>query len=159
MEAITIAGQVYNVPNRYQEGHELTANEASALNQTYHENIRNNLAKRAKEGSLDQGQVDTYATDYQFGVRAAGGGGERNPVMTEAMNIARGIIKAALKRHGVKAESSAINEAAKKLIDRDEKIMELAKSRVAEQQAAASAELDALVADIPPKAAAEATAA
>jgi hypothetical protein len=56
MEQITIAGQSFNVPIRYEEGHELTSGEASALNQTYHENIRNNLAKKAKEGTAHPGR-------------------------------------------------------------------------------------------------------
>src|SRR6266446_4903096 len=70
MEQITIAAQTFNVPLRYEEGHELSAGEASALNQTYHENIRNNLAKKAKEGTLTQADVDAYASEYQFGADA-----------------------------------------------------------------------------------------
>jgi hypothetical protein len=49
VEQITISGHSFNVPVRYEEGHELTAGEASALNQTYHENLRNNFAKKVKD--------------------------------------------------------------------------------------------------------------
>lgn len=43
---IQIAGLVFKAPTPYAEGHPLTANEASALNQTYLENVGNNF--RAK---------------------------------------------------------------------------------------------------------------
>ncbi len=144
MEQITIAAQTFNVPLRYEEGHELSAGEASALNQTYHENIRNNLAKKAKEGVLTQADVDAYASEYQFGVRAAGVGVSRDPVMSEAMRIAKKQIGELLKKNGKKIgdyEVAAINQAAKNLLDKDPAILELAKQRVAEQQSLASADL------------------
>jgi hypothetical protein len=155
MEQITIAGSPFNVPVRYEEGHELTAGEASALNQTFHENVRNNLAKLGKDGTLTQEKVDSYAQSYQFGIRAAGGGATRDPVLAEAMSIAKAQIRAALKKKGVKfstVEPSAINEAAKKLIARDDRIMEAAKARVAEAQDAAADDLSDLVAGLPEKA-------
>src|SRR5258705_1665321 len=102
MEQITIAGSSFAVPVRHQEGHELTAGEASALNQTFHENIRNNLAKKAKEGVLTQDEVDTYANGYAFGVRTGGGGAPRDPVMSEALRIAKDQVKAARKQTGRK---------------------------------------------------------
>lgn len=162
MEQITIAGKIFNAPVRYEEGHELTEGEASALNQTYHENLRNNFAKKVKDaeetGKFDQAafqaEFDTYAAAYSFGVRTGGGGSTRDPVMAEAMNIAKAQIRAALKKKGVKVsdvEPSAITEAAKKQIARDEGIMELAKQHVAEAQDAAAADLGDLVADLPKK--------
>ena len=144
MEQITIAGHEFNVPVRYEEGHELTAGEASALNQTYHENIRNNLAKRAKEGTLTQADVDAYANEYQFGIRAAGTGVTRDPVMSEAMRIAKKQIGELLKKSGKKASdytTETINGAAKALLAKDSTIMDLARQRVAEQQSLASADL------------------
>ncbi len=153
-EQITIASQLFNVPVRYEEGHELTAGEASALNQTYHENIRNNLAKHAKAGTLTQADVDTYANEYQFGVRAAGTGVTRDPIMSEAMRIAKKQLGEMLKKAGKKIsdyEVSAINESTKKLLDRSPEIMELAKQRVAEQQALASSDLGDLLSGLTPK--------
>lgn len=165
MEQITIAGHAFNAPVRYEEGHECTDGEASALNQTYHENLRNNFAKKVKDAieakTFDaakmQTEFDAYATAYSFGIRTGGGGSTRDPVMAEAMNIAKAQIRAALKKKGVKVsdvEPSAITEAAKKQIGRDEKIMELARARVAEAQDAAAADLGDLIADLPKKAAA-----
>lgn len=152
-EQITIGGASYNVPLRYEEGHELTAGEASALNQTFHENIRNNLSKQAKDGTLTQEAVDAYANEYQFGIRS--GGATRDPVQAEAMRIAKSKITAALKAAGKKVgdvETSALNEAAKALIARDSQIMELARQRVAESQALATGDLSELIAGIPAKA-------
>lgn len=163
MEQITIQGKIFNAPLRYEEGHELNAGEAAALNQTYHENLRNNFAKRVKEatdnGSYSQEalqeEFSKYAEDYEFGVRT-GGGAPRDPVMQEAMNIARGQIKAALKKKNRKLseiDASAITEAAKKLIAKTPAIMDLAKQRVAEAQAAASDDLDDMISDLPEKSA------
>lgn len=154
MEQITIAGNAFNVPVRYEEGHELTAGEASALNQTYHENIRNNLAKKAKEGTLTQAEVDSYANDYQFGVRAAGAGVTRDPVMSEAMRIAKKQLGEMLRKAGKKVgdyEVAAINTAAKALLDKDPQIMEIARQRVAEQQSLASADLGDLLSGLTEK--------
>lgn len=168
-EQITIAGEVFSAPVRYEEGHELTAGEASALNQTYHENLRNNFAKKVKDAKeknefdleILQAEFNDYAEAYQFGLRV-GGGGTRDPVLSEAMTIAKSQIRAALKKKGVKiatVEASAITEAAKKLIARDARIMELAKQRVEEAQSAAAEDLSDLVSGLPTKAAAPAAAA
>ncbi len=167
-EQITIAGKTFSVPVRYEEGHELTAGEASALNQTYHENIRNNLAKKVKEhedgGTFDQATmqatVDAYAADYQFGIRAAGVGVTRDPVMAEAMRIAKKQIAELLKKNGKSAkdyEVEALNTAAKNLIAKQPEIMDLAKQRVAEQQALAGADLGDLLSGLTEKPAAAPT--
>ena len=154
MEQITIAGNTFNVPVRYEEGHELTAGEASALNQTYHENIRNNLAKLAKEGLLSQEKVDEYAGQYQFGVRAAGAGVSRDPVMSEAMRIAKKQIAELLKKSGKKVGDytvETINGAAKALLAKDPAIMDLARQRVAEQQSLAADGLDDILSGLATK--------
>ena len=46
---VTIAGNVFAVPLRYAAGHVITEGEASALNQTLCENVRNNLAPKIKK--------------------------------------------------------------------------------------------------------------
>lgn len=164
MEQITIQGKIFNAPLRYEEGHELNAGEAAALNQTFHENLRNNFAKRVKEaienGGFNQdalqSEFDKYAEDYEFGVRT-GGGAPRDPVMAEAMNIAKGQIKAKLKEKGKVLrdyDAAAITEAAKKLVAKTPAIMELAKKRVEEAQMAAAVDLDDMIADLPGKEAA-----
>lgn len=163
MEQITIAGHSFNVPVRYEEGHELTAGEASALNQTYHENLRNNFAKKVKDAGENadlaalQAELDAYANEYQFGVRSGGGGGvTRDPVMSEAMRIAKKQIGDLIRAKGGKVndyEPSAITNAAKALLDRPEgaQIKEVARQRVEEQKQLASAGLGDLLSGLTPK--------
>lgn len=139
MSKITIAGVEFTIADRYAEGHVLNANEASALNQTFHENIGNNFRKRVKEtigddGSITQDQVnelqsaiDEYSTSYQFGVRLGGGGGSavrRDPVEAEAYRIARSRIADSLKAQG------------RKLKDVDEEKLEAAIATVLEKNPA-----------------------
>lgn len=158
MEQITIAGEVFNAPLRYEEGHELTAGEAGALNQTYHENLRNNFAKRVKDAKENGGfnlevlqtEFDEYAKEYVFGVRT-GGGPVRDPVMAEAMTIAKSRVRAAIKAKGIKqtdVTAAAVTEAARKFIAKNPQILEQARQRVEEAQAAATADLDDLVASM-----------
>lgn len=124
---ITIAGQTFNAPQPYGQGDVLTANEASALNQTYAENLRNNFASKVKEaseaGTFDlevfQSRFDEYASDYEFGVRT-GGGRTGDPVQAEAMSICRDLVRKAIVKQNKKlADYSAA------------KITELAKSQLA----------------------------
>lgn len=149
---VTIAGNQFTVMERYEEGHELTAGEASALNQTLRENVRNNLAKKE---NLTQADVDEYANEYQFGVRTPGTGRTSDPVMTEFMRLARAKIKDSLKAKGKTADADAINEAAKKLatMPQGEALMQLARQRVEEAKSIASDVLGDIVNDIPEKAA------
>jgi hypothetical protein len=129
----------------------------------FNENLRNNFAKRVEDQKNGaervededvlaelQAQLDKYAEEYQFGVRT-GGGAVRDPVMSEAMRIAKDKIWEHLKRKGVKrkdVEAPKVTEAAKKLLDKNPEIMELAKQRVAETQAAAASELGDILADV-----------
>jgi hypothetical protein len=163
MEQITIAGHSFNVPVRYDEGHELTAGEASALNQTYHENLRNNFAKKVKDAGATadlaalQAELDKYAEEYQFGVRTGGGGGvSRDPVMSEAMRMAKKQLGDLIRAKGGKVsdyEPAAITTAAKNLLDRPEgqAILETARKRVEEQKNLAAGDLGDLLSGLTPK--------
>lgn len=141
--AITIAGKSFNVEPRYAEGHPLTANEASALNQTYFENLRNNFASKAKEGA-DQASFDEYVASYQFGVRSSGG--SRDPIESEAMDLARESVRDAIRKAGKKLSdytAKAISGAAEKLLaKKGEEFRALAKQRVEQMRAAAANEID-----------------
>jgi len=152
-DEITIQGQVFRVPLRYAAGHSLTEGEAGALNQTFHENLRNNFAKKVNEGTeagvtkdILQQQLDDYANDYQFGVRTGGGGFRGDPVMTLAMNISRELVRQAIKTKGLDQEewpASRVSQAAKALIDNqgeNGKILATARKQVeAEKEAAKEA--------------------
>lgn len=141
---ITIAGKPFLVSPRFAEGHVLKANEASTLNQTLYENLRNNFAEKAKEGGTQE-DFDAYAAKYEFGVRSGGGGGSRDPVEVEAMSMARDAVKAGILKAGKKIsdyKAAVISEAAAKLLEKNPAYREKAKERIAEMQAVAGESLD-----------------
>lgn len=139
---ITIQGKTFNIPQPYTEGHPLTANEASALNQTFAENIRNNTAKwitdAVEKNTFDQedlqSKIADYADNYEFGIRVGGRGGD--PVATAALDIAKTSVRKALKRDGHKLadyKSADISEKARKVLSDPrytDAIMAKAKERV-----------------------------
>jgi hypothetical protein len=149
-DQITIQGQTFKVPIRYAAGHALTEGEASALNQTYHENLRNNFANKVRDGveagltpEILQQQLDDYAQEYQFGQRVGGGGFRGDPVMTLAMNIARDMVRTAIKAKQLDADewpASRVSQAAKALLDsqgEDGKIVSAARKQVETERAVA----------------------
>lgn len=156
-EQITIQGLEFTVPVRYSEGHTLTAGEASALNQVFHENLRNNFAakiKKLKEANGEaidvaalQSDLDTYAEGYAFGVRTAGGPrAVADPVKREAISLAKIAIKAALQRKGKSLKDAGGNEwlakAAEEAVATRPVFMEQAKERLAQLQDLAADALD-----------------
>lgn len=151
-DQIVIQGQTFKVPLRYKAGDTLKENEAAALNQTYHENLRNNFASRVRDGveegkGLDvlQQQFDDYANDYQFGVRTGGGGYRGDPVMTLSMNIARELVRQAIKAKGLDTEdwpASRVSTTAKALLDQqgaDGAIVATARKQIEAEKAAGQA--------------------
>lgn len=155
-ESYTIASETFSVPLPYSAGDVLTMNEAAALNQTWAENARNNFAKRVSEAkaagtfSLEvfQGQLDDYLDSYEFGVRT-GGGRSGDPVMVEAMNIARDLVRKKMVEAGHKLKdvtAAQISSLAKQAIDsgRNPQIMELALKRVESAKEITSIQIDSL---------------
>lgn len=153
-EEYTIAGQALKIFQPYTSGHVLSDGEASALNQTYAENIRNNQASRVKElveaGTYDtdafQLELDDYMGEYEFGLRRGGGGRSGDPVLREALLIAKDKVRSALKAkgHNLKdVSASDITTLAKQVLDGGKypQIMEAAKARVAAQADIADIEL------------------
>lgn len=154
----TIAGVSFGVADKYAAGHVITEGEASALNQTRRENIRNNFAKKVAEAKGDadeldptkqeelQALIDAYASEYEFGVRTAGAPRVTDPVEREALAIVRNIIRANLKAKNQKADADVIAEGAAKVIADKEgkgaKFWEMARRRVEEDRAAAEMALD-----------------
>jgi hypothetical protein len=149
-DQITIQGQAFRVPIRYAAGHSLNDGEASALNQTFHENLRNNFASKVRDGAEAgvphetlQQQLDDYANDYQFGVRTGGGGFRGDPVMTTAMNMARELVRNAVKAKGMDADAwpaSRISQAAKALLEmqgENGKILSIARQQIETERATA----------------------
>lgn len=165
-DQITIAGIVFNVPLRYSAGHVLSEGEASALNQTYHENLRNNFAKEVKsaktvpaEGDTPastrelteadisdlQSKLNAYAESYQFGVRAVGSARTpADPVGREAINLAKAAIRAKLAERKISASAEQVADLAAKLVEKDPQFRVIAEQRVASAKAIANVSLDAL---------------
>lgn len=169
---ITIQGYDFTVPMRYAEGHMLKANEAKALNQTFHENLRNNFASAVKAkvkevwgdpapesailedhmvGEL-QSALDDLADKYEFAVRSGGGAVPRDPIAAEAFKIALTAIKDSIRANGGSPkdyDSDALADAARKLVEDDPEYLEAAGQIVARRQALAAKAIN-----IPSKAAA-----
>jgi hypothetical protein len=83
---ITINDKPFTVPQPFAEGHVLTANEASALNQVLSENVRNNIAPRIKKGEeINQASIDDYVAKYEFGIRSVS---TTDPVQKEMRKLA-----------------------------------------------------------------------
>lgn len=131
--SIMIAGENFNVPQPYAAGHVLSANEASSLNQTYAENVRNNMASKVKAlkeagtfaQDVFQGTVDDYCDSYEFGQRT-GGGRTGDPVMAEALSITRDLVRQAI------SKAAAADSSKPKLAEVPAaRITELAKAQLA----------------------------
>ena len=156
-ETYTISGENFKLPQPYAEGHVLTAGEASQLNQVYAENLRNNLAKKVSDlkeaGTFDaelfQSHIDDYASTYEMGVRTGGGGRVGDPVLAEAISIAKELIRKAIRAKGYKladVPAKVITNKAKELIEsgRHPEILETAKARVEEAKLLGDIELGSL---------------
>lgn len=166
---ITVQGLTFNAPQPYAAGHVLTEGEASALNQTLAENLRNNFAPKVKSAiaefrkaneiaedvevgvdRLDKEELDRafleYAQAYEFGVRRASSPRvPKDPVEAEARKIALEKVKTALKAKGF-ALQSIDRERLDKLTDdvlaKYPDIREMAKRRVEELSSIADAILE-----------------
>lgn len=174
--SLTIAGESFNVADKFNEGHTLTANEAAAMNQLFRENVRNNFAAKvtkAKEAnafdlSAFQAQLDTYASTYEFGVRVTRGGGtgsKSDPVAKEAFNLALEAVKNAIKAKGHTVGKNGVPleqvkaKAAELAQDPSKPYLEAARKRVEEMQSIAGQSLDDILGGVDSDAPAEAEAA
>jgi hypothetical protein len=143
---------------RFHAGHILTAPEALALNQTFAENIRNNMAPKIKKlqeaGELTPEQTaafvaeaQAYAKTYEFSSSRTSRV-VRDPVETEAHKIALNALLASLQRKGKSSKDftkEALDNAVENLVKTKPQYMELAKQRLAELQQIASAGLEDLL--------------
>ena len=165
-QTITIAGKSFTLTPRYAEGHTLSAIEAAVLNRTLAENIGNNFRQKVKDaveaGAYDEAEMqttfDTYASEYQFGVRHTSGGGvRRDPLEVEVRRLALGAVKAALQKAGLKNVAKEAIEEKVETVLADEtkraKLESIAKENLAALAAVAGTDEDApeeesIVADV-----------
>lgn len=153
---VTIQGETFTIPRPFAEGHVCNDKEADVLNQILAENVRNNRAsfvKKAKdEGKFNaeemQAEIDTYVSEYEFGIRRSGGGSSGpkvSPVERLANNKAWDIIKMALKKKGIKITSVSAEQKAvlvAQYLEQRPEIMKEAEKELAKQQKAAEQQLD-----------------
>jgi hypothetical protein len=124
---IVVQGVLLAAPMPYTEGDTLTTNEAHVVNQTLHENLRNNFASSIKKfmekaGVRDatelsaeqraeiQEKFDSYAEAYEFGVRTGGTGRPVDPVEAQALEMATTKVKESLKRQGFKLKDVGVEK-------------------------------------------------
>lgn len=133
----------------YVEGHTLTEAEANVLNQTLAENFRNNFAGSVKaeieraaaageevNATALQEELDSYMADYEFGSRRVGAGRTiLDPIEREAINIAKGMVRSALKAKNLQATAEQIQTYAEQLLEKKPSILERAATIVAERNA------------------------
>jgi hypothetical protein len=149
----TIKGVRLAVPTPYAEGDSLNINEASTLNQTYIENIRNNLSGHVaaaieEAGGVDkldqkavQKLVDDYCAEYKFGEKKGGGFRSADPVEAAGMELARGLVRDAIVAKGIKLKdvpAAKVTELARAALEQKPEILERAKAIVAARQKAAA---------------------
>lgn len=141
---VTIAKQEVSLPSPYTEGHQLRAVEADALNNQYHSQIRNTIGNTVKEmaeagkpAEEIQAEVDKFVAEFDFGQT---GTRSRNPVETQAMEIARALVKDALQKAGhnlSEVSGKAISQKAREVLahpEKGEKIRARARQIVEERQ-------------------------
>jgi hypothetical protein len=137
---LTIKAVAYSFLERFAPGHVLSAAEADAMNTLFGENLRNNIASliaRKEKSGEEIGDVqellDTYATEYEFGVRRSRGtAAPADPVAKIAMDVAIEKVKFALKAKGFSIKNTGaekIHEFARKLIEKNPEIVEEARRR------------------------------
>lgn len=159
-DSLTIQGLTFTVHSPYTAGHMLTAEEAGVLNQTFHENLRNNFAGSVKDKKDEHGdelpanvlkelqdEFAAYADDYKFGVRRAGVRGPVDPIEAEAFKMIKDLIRIKVKEQGKKADAATISEAATQILasDRGDKYRKAAEARLKEAQKVAGESLADIV--------------
>lgn len=105
---IQVQGHMFLAPAPYAEGMTINASEASALNQVFGENLRNNFAAQMKRASNEgrelpgQPEFDAYASSYEFGQRRIRIASAKDPIATTERQLATQMVKDALSAKGYK---------------------------------------------------------
>lgn len=141
---IKVLGIVVEISVPYAEGHVLTTPEASVLNQTFAENVRNNCAKAVKDLLKKNDQagaaayLQEYASKYVFNERTASVAvaARLDPVEKEAIAIAKAKVAEALEKKGIKRKD--LTDEQKEAIEakiaetaKNPKIIQMAEAQVA----------------------------
>lgn len=140
---MTIAGIVIDFPVLYAEGYMLDAEESKGIEQHRCDKIRNNLTPKVRKwqaAGMSEDAIRSNANDYiesyKIGVRSSNGS-TRDPVMTEAIHIAKQVIL----QKGKKLKGAAVLKQARKMAP---KFVQLAQQRIKELSKLASHDLEDL---------------
>lgn len=159
-QKITISGFSIALPIRFVEGHVCSANEAKALQQTFTENVRNNMAKLVAKAKADagpdglspeataelHGKITDYAISYQFAARQRAE--PVDPIEREARKLARQAYVDALKGKGIDPktiDADALAEKVDWILENRSWYREEAQRRHDAAKASAGASLDELI--------------
>ena len=159
-QSIIIQKHAFAVPRPFAEGHTCTAAEAGVLNQTLGENVRNNLAKTIKaleekdefDHTKFQTTINEYLAEYEFGARRSRG--PVDPTEREALIIAKGHVRNALREHNYKISDISADDMtrlAHETIEANPDITKEAKRRVDQRGKIGGMAID--VSSVKPKAA------
>lgn len=99
---ITISGSEFTIPQPFSTGYVCTEGDAKALNQTFAEAIRNNMAGKVKKGEADQDAVAKYAAEFKFTLASASTAARYTPEEKEARSLAKQAISQKLDGEGRK---------------------------------------------------------
>lgn len=157
---IRIGNYPFNIPQRYRVGHELSQNEADALNGLRAENIRNNVKRWVDEAtrglqpgelltpdaiSALQDRVSEYAASYEFGVRAEPKGGVRKTAFEiELLAIAQERVESQARAMGIELSEEGLAEAVESQM-KLAIVIEEARRRVSARQELAQQALQSLL--------------
>ena len=126
-----IEGVEVQVPQPFEEGHVLLANEAKVLNQVLKENLSNNLRSKVKKFIIEFGDdieaialaaqkaLTTYIGTYEFGVRAISST-RLTPLERRMKKIATATIRTLVKKSGNAITDENRNELIEKLLVNEE---------------------------------------
>lgn len=157
MPTIRIQTYQFHLRDRYEAGHQLTAEEASALNSLRAENIRNNLAPAVSKAasqlpagtllSPDQlaplvALAAKYDAEYEFGRKRAYS--RPGPIEVEAQAIAKARVVAAARAQGQTLAPAELDQLVETLASRED-VQAEARLRVQDSQRVASAALESLL--------------
>lgn len=147
---VTISDRKFVVPSRFGVGHVLTAGEANALNAYVAATARASFTPRAikllsaeppASAEVLQEEFAAFINNFDLNSRrtyARGEGGDAVAIAKIALNLAKNLVKAGIKKKGIslkRVPAGKLEELAKELLARTPKIHDEAVRAFAEQQA------------------------
>lgn len=143
-----------NVPQPYGEGHTISAIEAKVLNQTFRENVCNNVRrefKKLKDGAEDAMSVadviayaTKYANEYEFTEASSTGRSSMTPLEKEAKKVATAVVVQKLAKQGKKRKDieKEVFDANVARFAETEQVLKLAQANLKKQESLVENELE-----------------